>query len=107
VKQTGGQIRTGERVVLFAGISAGLLLALGTGFLAPIFLLLATLLFSVWMVRQALGRVWTLTMIVALVAAIMFKGVIDDFRKIERQNPVALSAAARAGLMWTLLESRA
>ena len=104
-RHAAGVIGFAERLLLVPAVVIALGLALLSSFIAALILVWVTILFTVWAVRQSLGGLWTMVVIVAAISGILFKGVIAEFRGIQSQ-PGEHSLQVSAGLMEDLVRER-
>lgn len=92
----------GEALVLWPSLGLAVVLALASSFISALVLIWVTVLFTIWAVRQSLGAKWTLVVVSVVLGAVLFKGVIDDFRRMQRYTGTA-SIPVRIAQLGSLL----
>ena len=92
-----GRLRSGDRIVLLAGVVTAIVLRAGTGTTSTLAIFAAIVFLSVWAGGGRITLRWIMVGIAAALALVVVRGVILDYRRLswfagERLSPIAQTA---------------
>jgi hypothetical protein len=96
-----------SKIVGGVAIAAAAAAILAGGSIAPLMMLLATLIFALWIGRPSIAPVWIVAALVVSLFAMSLRGVAIEFRRTVWFGTVELTPLERSLLMLKLLQIRA
>jgi hypothetical protein len=101
-----GELSRGQMTGLLVAFGASAAMLLANGNIAPMVLLFAVAAFAMWIGKPQIRARWVVGVILALVLAVSFRGIVIDFRRALADRGIELSRQENLSLMVDLLGRR-